>query len=125
MFRIDVMSRIPIYEQLVQQVESYVLNGILTKGEKLPSVRSLSLQLSVNPNTIQKAMTELDRRGIAQSVPGRGCFIAEDALDHLRARRGTMLSDVKKQLQDMKLAGVPREEVLHLVEEVYQEEGEE
>ena len=62
MFVIDVMSRVPVYEQLINQVEEQILTGLLNSGDKMPSVRSLSVSLSINPNTIQKAYTELDRR---------------------------------------------------------------
>lgn len=74
MFQIDIMSRIPVYEQLIRQTEKFILLGVLKEGDKLPSVRQLSAELSINPNTIQKAFTELDRRGIIFSVNGRGEF---------------------------------------------------
>ena len=61
---IDSMSRQPVYEQIVDQVEQMILSGLMRPGEQLPSVRSLSLELSINPNTIQKAYAELDGRGI-------------------------------------------------------------
>ena len=80
MFTIDVMSRVPVYEQLIKQVEDQVLKGIMKEGDKMPSVRSLSMELSTNPNTIQKAYMELDRRGILVSVPGKGSFISAEAL---------------------------------------------
>ena len=57
MFVVDVMSRVPVYEQIIKQVEEQVLTGILKEGDKLPSVRSLSVKLSINPNTIHKAYT--------------------------------------------------------------------
>ena len=79
MFSIDPMSRCPVYEQLVEQVETYVLKGLLKAGDQMPSVRNLSLTLSVNPNTVQKAYSELDIRGIIQSVPGKGGFASKDA----------------------------------------------
>ena len=77
MFVVDVMSRVPVYEQIIKQVEEQVLTGILKEGDKLPSVRSLSVKLSINPNTIQKAYTELDRRQLIITVPGKGSFISE------------------------------------------------
>ena len=61
MFQLDVMSRIPVYEQIVSQFEEFVLRGIFASGERLPSVRGLSMELSINPNTIQKAGTYLLR----------------------------------------------------------------
>ena len=62
MFQIDIMSRIPVYEQIIRQTEKFILIGVLNAGDKLPSVRQLSAELSINPNTIQKAFTELDRK---------------------------------------------------------------
>ena len=72
MFQINIFNRKPIYEQLIDQTERLILTGILTEEEQLPSVRSLSVELSVNPNTIQKAYAELDRRGLTYVIPGRG-----------------------------------------------------
>ena len=59
MYQIDVMSRTPVYEQIIRQTEDFILKGIVNAGDKMPSVRSLSVELSVNPNTIQKAISEL------------------------------------------------------------------
>ncbi len=75
MFQIDLTSRIPIYEQLINSVERYILLGILKEGEMMPSVRALSGQLNTNPNTILKAYSILDNSGIIQSVPGMGIFV--------------------------------------------------
>ena len=61
---VDKYSRIPIYEQIVEQVEMHVALGDLAPEDQLPSVRALSVELSVNPNTLQKAYTELERRGL-------------------------------------------------------------
>ena len=76
MFVIDVMSRVPVYEQLINQVEEQILTGLLNSGDKMPSVRSLSVSLSINPNTIQKAYTELDRMKLIITVPGKGSFVS-------------------------------------------------
>lgn len=123
-FAVDVMSREPVYEQIIRQVERMVLLGVLKEGEQMPSVRALSVKLSLNPNTIQKAYGELDTRGVLQSVPGRGCFVAADAVCRLRERKRTELLGVSAVLRELKLAGVSREEITALVEEIYQEEGE-
>ena len=60
MFHIDPLSRKPVYEQIIDQMERFVLTGLMKPGTQLPSVRSLSMELSINPNTIQKAYSELD-----------------------------------------------------------------
>lgn len=122
MFAVDVMSREPVYEQIIRQVERMVLLGLMQPGDQMPSVRALSIELSVNPNTIQKAYGELDNRGVLQSVPGRGCFVSADAVGRLRERKRTELSGLSQALRELKLAGIPREEIQSLVEEIYREE---
>lgn len=119
MFQIDVMSRTPVYEQIVEQVETFILTGILKEGDKMPSVRHLSMELSVNPNTIQKAVSELDRRGLIYSVPGKGCFISEKALKALQSHKRGGLMEIKEKLWELQLAGVTKQEVIDCVEEVY------
>ena len=119
MFQIDTMSRMPIYEQVVNQLEYFVLNGILKEGEQIPSVRNLSVDLSINPNTIQKAYFELDKRGIIQSVPGRGCFVTDSAKDILSAKKREQLADLKILVNELALAEVRKEEVISCIEEVY------
>lgn len=122
MFQVDVMSRTPIYEQLVNQVEQFILAGLLQEGDKLASVRTLSMELSVNPNTIQKAFAELDRRGLITSVPGKGCFIAESAKSLLLAAKRGNLSVLREKLLEFKMAGIGKAEILMCVEEVFGEE---
>lgn len=76
-FRIETTSRLPIYQQIVSQVREGVARGSLTAGERLPSVRELSKSLVVNPNTIARAYTELEREGTLLTRPGLGVFVAE------------------------------------------------
>lgn len=77
MFSIDLYSRIPIYEQLYKRVSELIIQGALNPNEKLPTVRTLAKELSVNPNTVQKAYQELERDGVIYSQAGRGSFVAE------------------------------------------------
>ena len=118
MFTIDVMSRVPVYEQLIKQVEDQVLKGI-KEGDKMPSVRSLSMELSTNPNTIQKAYMELDRRGILVSVPGKGSFISAEALKIVGNQSKEKLSDLKEIVRKLAYAGVSKSEITDMIEEVY------
>ena len=71
MFRINQRSAQPIYEQILENVETLIISGVLLKDEQLPSVRSVARDLAVNPNTIQKAYGLLEERGIIYSRPGR------------------------------------------------------
>ena len=119
MFTIDVMSRMPVYEQLIKQVEDQVLKGIMKEGDKMPSLRSLSMELSTNPNTIQKAYMELDRRGILVSVPGKGSFISAEALKIVGNQSKEKLSELKEIVRKLAYAGVSKSEITDMIEEVY------
>lgn len=120
MFQLDLLSRTPVYEQIINQLESFVLTDTLLPHTQLPSVRGLSIQLSINPNTIQKAYSELDRRGIIYSVPGRGCFVSEDAKKILSQISRSKLTDLEALLIELKLAGVEKDEILLTVNNIYQ-----
>ena len=76
-FRIDPSSRLPIYRQLTNQYREAVARGKLLPEERLPSVRELSRTLVVNPNTIARVYTELEREGLLNTRPGLGVFVAE------------------------------------------------
>lgn len=119
MFVVDVMSRVPVYEQIIKQVEEQVLTGILKEGDKLPSVRSLSVKLSINPNTIQKAYTELDRRQLIITVPGKGSFISEKAIEVVGANSREKMTELNKIIRELALAGVAKEEIINNIEEVF------
>ena len=121
MFQIDIMSRTPVYEQLVNQTEKFILLGILKPGDKMPSVRQLSAELSVNPNTIQKAFSELDRRGIIFAVNGRGNYVSEKATVALEKSRRVALDDIREQIKDFALAGIRKEELHEYIDEIYDE----
>ncbi len=119
MFVVDVMSRVPVYEQIIKQVEEQVLTGILKEGDKLPSVRSLSVKLSINPNTIQKAYTELDRRQLIITVPGKGSFISEKAIEVVGANSREKMTELNKIIRELALAGVTKEEIINNIEKVF------
>lgn len=122
MFTIDNMSRIPVYEQIVEQTERMLLSGEMKPGDPMPSVRGLAAELGVNPNTIQKAYTELEHRGMTTSVPGRGSFLREDATEQLVAYLNeTALPEFKNMLKGMLIAGASKEESLVFVEKILDE----
>lgn len=75
MFEIDLRSRDPIYQQLVDKFKQLIINHILEPDEKLPSVRQLAEEITVNPNTIQKAYRQLEQENFIYSVKGRGSFV--------------------------------------------------
>ena len=75
MFELDTRSRKPIYEQLVDKLKELIINEVLKPDEQLPSVRQLAQELTINPNTIQKAYRELENQGFIYSQKGKGSFV--------------------------------------------------
>lgn len=124
MFQIDVMSRIPVYEQIITQVESFILAGLMKPHEQLPSVRSLSMELSINPNTIQKAYSELDRKGMIYSVPGKGCFVSDKAYTLLSQSKRNRIGELETLLTELAFAGISKEEIISYVDLAYKKKGE-
>ncbi len=84
---VDVASRLPIYQQLANQIREAIARGDLQPEGGLPSVRQLSKDLVVNPNTVARAYTELEREGLLVSRPGRGIYVAQPRMELTRAAR--------------------------------------
>ena len=74
---IDSMDKRPIYEQIVEKIEDLTISGYYKSGDQLPSVKQLACELSINPNTIQRAYRDLETQGYIYSVPGKGSFFLE------------------------------------------------
>ncbi len=118
MIIIDYKDRRPIYEQVVQRLEELILKGILEPGTQLPSVRNLAMELSINPNTIQKAYMELERRRFIYSVKGKGSFIAEN--DNLiNIKKEEVLQKLSKVVRDAREIGISQEQLIEKVNEGY------
>ena len=79
MIVLDYQDRRPIYEQVTDKFQILILNGVLPPGSQMPSVRQLATELSVNPNTIQRAYMELEKLGLIYPVKGRGNFVADSS----------------------------------------------
>lgn len=114
---IDKYSRIPVYEQIVAAAEKEILLGILKPMDKMPSVRELAVELSTNPNTIQKAYTELERRELCYSSPGQGRFVAADAKMKIKEKRMENMSDLLSKVDELVEAGISGEEIIEVIRE--------
>lgn len=115
MFQIDLLSRTPIYEQLYNNIVQLILKGALKENEQLPSVRALAKELSVNPNTVQKAFQELERNHFIYTVAGRGNFVAVINREELMKKS---LENIKVAVQEAIKAGVNKEEIIQFVQEM-------
>ena len=119
MFNINKVSYVPIYEQIISEFERYVMAGLLNSDDKLPSVRALSMDLSVNPNTIQKAYSEPERQSLCYSVPGSGRFVAPKAAELIRERKRGLLDEIRKLARELKASGVSEGEIISAIAEAY------
>ena len=120
MIVIDYHDKRPIYEQVIERFQVLILNGALEADTQLPSVRSLAVDLSINPNTIQRAYGELERRGLIYSIKGRGNFVSSQK-DVVKEQQELLLEDLKTQLKICKESGIESLHVLDCVKEIFQE----
>lgn len=110
MIFIDYKDRRPLYEQVEERFQELILKGVLEPDSQLPSVRNLAMDLSINPNTIQRAYTELERQGYIYSVKGKGSFIA--ANDHLvQSRKEEIFGSLIKLIREAKDIGITKEQL--------------
>ena len=95
MILIDYSDRRPIYEQVTEKIAELIIRGVLPPESQLPSVRSLAMDLSINPNTIQRAYQELERKGYTYSVPGKGSFVSQRT-EYLEEQRENILEEQRR-----------------------------
>jgi GntR family transcriptional regulator len=93
-FQIDTASRLPIYRQLTRQLREAVARGRLRPDDRLPSVRDLSRTLVINPNTVARVYTELEREGVINTRPGLGVFVARPKAELTRKARKERLDEL-------------------------------
>lgn len=112
----------PIYSQLTQRLTEAIVSGIYAPGEKLPSVRELALEAGVNPNTVQRALTELEREGLVFSRRTAGRFVTENENMIVNAKLRIADERVSEFLRSMKTLGCGRQEIISLIEGAKEDE---
>lgn len=123
MIVIDNRDRRAIYEQVVDRLSNLMLIGVLQPGEKLPSVRSLAVDLSINPNTIQKAYLELERQGYVYSVKGVGSFVSD--METIKENKKSLIYKELEELIQRAKAFISKEDFCKKAEALYMEVGKE
>ena len=113
---------LPIYSQLVEQITLGIVSGEYPPGVRLPSVRDLAMEAGVNPNTMQRALQELEREGLVFSQRTAGRFVTEEVDLIQRAKKALARQSAQVFLQDMEKLGYDWEEILSLLEEEKEEE---
>lgn len=117
MILLDYRDKRPIYEQVVEKLERLIVSGGLEPLTKMPSVRSLAMELSVNPNTVQRAYTQLEQDGYLYTVSGRGSFVTAEN-EWRENRQGKVLQEWKRITLQAKEAGLEESRLsgeLHLI----------
>ena len=115
MIHLDYRDSRPIYQQVKDNLRRMMVTGVLLPGDKLPSVRALAGQLSINPNTIQRAYAELEAEDYVVSVTGKGNFVAEGDTQN-QARRQELLAKMRPMMEELKALGMTAEEFAALWE---------
>jgi len=119
-FSLDNGSGVPIYRQVIHQIEQGILSGRLNKGDKLPTIRAMSVELKVHPNTIDRAYKELVIKGILTQQVGAGTFISDKAPekeDMRDVRNSKIVASCSRFIRDMIELGVEPKKIAGLVKE--------
>ena len=118
MITIDYQSKLPFYEQIAERFRTLILRGILPADSQMPSVRSLAVDLSINPNTIQKAYSLLEQQGYIYPVKGRGNFVS-DSSSLVQQEKDSLLEDVRRLAEEGKELGIQRTEFIQVIDRIY------
>ncbi len=124
MFHLDIQSRKPIYEQLMDKLKEMIIHDVLKTDEQLPSVRSLAQELTINPNTIQKAYRELEREEYIYSLPGKGSFVAAKKETTNEGKVAPMKKELERLIAEILYLGVPKEELINLIHTISEKKEE-
>ena len=111
----------PIYLQLMEKIRADIISGVYQPGDKVPTVRELAAEASVNPNTMQKALTELERIGLLYCQSTNGRFVTEDEQMMAEARESMAMEQIQKFLIGMKQLGFEKEEILNMIRDMKEE----
>ncbi len=119
MIILDYRDRRPLYEQIVERFQELMVTGALVQDSQMPSVRSMAMDLSINPNTIQRAYAELERQGYIYTVKGKGSFVADSS--QIRSRQGEALLAEQRELAERgRYLGVEKDQLFAVIDAAYE-----
>lgn len=120
MLFLDYQDRRPIYEQIVEKFRLLILSGAMEPDSRMPSVRQLAMELSINPNTIQRAYMELEQQRLIYPVKGRGSFVTGSS-EIRRIGMEEILRELRETTEKCRTFGIEEEEIIHVIRECYKE----
>ena len=112
----------PIYLQLMERIQRIIISGEYRPGDRLPSVRDLAVEAAVNPNTMQKALSELERSGLVYSLRTSGRYITEDADLLEKLKKEQAYSHILEFMEKMRQLGFSDDETLSLTQKIIKED---
>ena len=118
MIVIDHNSKTPVYEQIKVQILSLITSGVLSPGDKLPSLRAMAADLSLNFNTIKKVFAQLETDGVIVTVQGKGCFVADTARDN-RAVQDKAEAALREAIATARASGVTTETAERIIADIF------
>ena len=116
MFVLDYRDARPIYTQICDGIREQILTGVLREGDKLPSVRELAMELTINPNTIQRSYRMLEEEGWIASVAGKGSFVCGVPQSSLETDRALLWEELEKLQQRFAYLGIQKEQIIQYLE---------
>lgn len=120
MILLDYRDKRPIYEQVVEKLERLIMGGALETDSKMPSVRTMGMDLAVNPNTIQRAYNQLEQEGYLYTVSGRGSFVAPES-EWREGKKKKMLAEWRLVTERAREAGLTREQLDGQLDQIFGE----
>ena len=112
MINLDYQSRTPIYEQIIKQIEKYVALGILKPKEQIPSIREMAGNLGINPNTVKKAYSELENKGVIQTISTKGTFISDNIDEIKKINIESKIDEIKEIINELEKFGITKDEII-------------
>lgn len=117
----DYKSGKSLHEQIEEEFKRLIISGVMKPEEQLPSVRELSVSLTVNPNTVQRAYKQLEQDGFIYSIKGKGNFVAEVPRADEK-RMDELMEDAEKAVRELAFLGADKEELKRLIDRIYTEQ---
>lgn len=122
-FRLDAHSGVPVYRQLINQVQAAIASGALATGDQLPTVRQVAVDLAINPNTVSRAYREMEIRGLLDTQQGTGTFVADRKVEYSKNERERMLGQlVAEFVSRVGAAGFTLRQLMKALQELNPEE---
>lgn len=112
---LDYQSRIPIYEQIVNNIEKYVALGIFKPRDQVPSIREMASSLGVNPNTVKKAYDILENKKVITTISTKGTFISDDTKKATKDKINREIEMIKEKIEELSKMGISKEEIMEMI----------